>query len=83
MKRFKLFVSPEQDRDAESWRWVHLTEHVDRFHNEVRIYTVGVDVKEEDLEHPIPYMTVDGKKKSFRNAYKLINHVDEYIPRML
>lgn len=83
MKQIKLYLPKESDRKAEDWRWLHLSNCVDRKYAEVRVYVVGSDITEEDLEYSTPYMTIDGKHKSFKNAWKMLNPSDKYISRAL
>tara|TARA_B100001939_G_scaffold347752_1_gene370440 strand:+ start:1032 stop:1301 length:270 start_codon:yes stop_codon:yes gene_type:complete len=86
MRKFYLYLPPEKDQDVISERYKHLFNSIDRQLNEVRIYTQGLDFKQKEAKHPLPYGVLvdegekEGKKKSFESLWKLIKHEEEYIP---
>lgn len=82
MKQIKLYLPSEFEQTAESDRWRHLVNSVDKVFVEVRIYIEGLDINTNELEHELPYMTIDGKKKSFTNAYRELTQ-DGYKSRLL
>lgn len=83
MKQIKLYVDRNDDLNAEGYRWMHLVDSIDRFHNDVRIYIKDVDIRSEDLEYDVPYLTINGKRKSFENAWETLNPHENYKPRVL
>tara|TARA_B100000900_G_C20182282_1_gene554384 strand:+ start:95 stop:286 length:192 start_codon:yes stop_codon:yes gene_type:complete len=48
----------------------HIFKSIDNVNNEVRIYVEGQDFYTPDAKHPLPYATIDGKKKSMENLFK-------------
>ena len=48
----------------------HIFKSIDNVNNEVRIYVEGQDFYTPDAKHPLPYATIDGKKKSMDNLFK-------------
>ena len=48
----------------------HIFKSIDNVNNEVRIYVEGQDFHTPDAKHPLPYATIDGKKKSMDNLFK-------------
>lgn len=83
MKQIKLYIDTKDDLNAEGYRWLHLVDSIDRFYNDVRIYVKNIDIPPEDLEYPLPYLTINGKRKSFENAWKTLNVRESYKPRAL
>jgi len=47
----------------------HIFKSIDNEKNEVRIYIEGSDFYASDAKHPLPYATIDGKKKSMDNLF--------------
>ena len=48
----------------------HIFKSIDNVNNEVRIYVEGQEFYTPDAKHPLPYATIDGKKKSMENLFK-------------
>ena len=48
----------------------HIFKSIDNVNNEVRIYVEGSDFYLNESKHPLPYATIDGKKKSMDNLFK-------------
>lgn len=83
MKQIKLYVDSKDNLNADGYRWIHLVDSVDRFYNDVRIYEKGIDIQSKDLQYDVPYLTINGKRKSFENAWKTLNPHETYKPRAL
>ena len=63
--------------EVDSMRWEHVFKSIPLLDeegvptgNEVRIYIEGQDFYESEAPHPLPYATLNGKKKSFDNFWK-------------
>ena len=72
MKSFKLYLpNPRYVKyDVDCLRMEHIFKSIDNVNNEVRIYVEGQDFYTSDAKHPLPYATIDGKKKSMDNLFK-------------
>ena len=86
MKTSRLYLNPPHKQTVLDRRWEHLFKNIDRMYQEVRVLTAGLDFYQPEAKHPLPYATLDGKKKSFENIYKLVmvqtgKAEDEYIPK--
>lgn len=80
INNYSLYIPREEEQCADCHRWLHLLKHVPPELNEVRVYVVGIDVREDTVEHELPYMKLNGKKKSFANVWKVVMG-DTEIPR--
>jgi len=69
MKSFKLYLPKKRYQEVDSMRLQHIFNSIDNTENEVRVYIEGQDFFESDAPHPLPYATLDGKKKSYENLY--------------
>ena len=56
--------------DVDCLRLQHIFKSIDTLENEVRVYIEGQDFYESEAPHPLPYATLDGKKKSMENLFK-------------
>lgn len=86
MKTYRLYLNPPHKQTVVDRRWEHLFKNIDRMYQEVRVLTAGLDFYQPEAKHPLPYATLDGKKKSFENIYKIImvdsgKSTDDYIPK--
>jgi len=86
MKKFRLYLNPPHKQSVQDRRWEHLFKNIDREFQEVRTLVAGLDFYQPEAKHPLPYATLDGKKKSFENLYKTIMvdsglTDDDYIPK--
>jgi len=72
MKSFKLYLPKQEDWCVESIRLQQVFKQIplDGQPNEVRIYIEGSDFNKLDAPHPLPYATINGKKKSMDNLWK-------------
>ena len=85
MKKFYLYLNAPQRQTVQDRRWNHLFNNIDRMYQEVRVFVAGLDFYEPEKKHPLPYATLDGKKKSYTNLYTKImidkGKIDDgYIP---
>tara|TARA_Y100000590_G_C15131505_1_gene792672 strand:+ start:116 stop:361 length:246 start_codon:yes stop_codon:yes gene_type:complete len=69
MKSYKLYLPKEKLWDAICLRYQHIFKSLDIVENEVRVYIEGTDFYESDAPHPLPYATINGKKKSMDNLF--------------
>ena len=69
MRSFKLYLPKRRYQEVDSMRLLHIFKSIDISENEVRVYIEGQDFFESDAPHPLPYATLDGKKKSYENLY--------------
>ena len=83
MRQVHAYVLPESEQTIEDDRIIHLLKTLDIMENEVRIYVQGQDFQKVSVEpHVCPFITLNGKKKSFDNAWEEIlgeKEVDEDI----
>jgi hypothetical protein len=72
VKSFKLYLpNPKYTKwDVDCLRMEHIFKSIDNVNNEVRIYIEGSDFYLNESKHPLPYATIDGKKKSMDNLFK-------------
>jgi len=70
MKVYKLYLPRERRQEVDSMRLKHIFNSIDITENEVRVYIEGQDFYESDAPHPLPYATIDGKKKTLENLWK-------------
>ena len=70
MRSFKLYLPKRRYQEVDSMRLLHIFNSIDISENEVRVYIEGQDFYESDAPHPLPYATIDGKKKSMDNLWK-------------
>lgn len=70
MRVFKLYLPRERRQEVDSMRLKHIFNSLDINENEVRVYIEGQDFYESDAPHPLPYATIDGKKKTMENLWK-------------
>ena len=76
MRQVHAYLLPVKEQGIEDMRITHLLKTLDIMENEVRLYVQGVDFQKASL-HPhiqedVPFITIDGKKKSFDNAWQEI-----------
>ena len=71
MKKFKLYLPKEKDWDVECMRYQHIFRsiRIDNTSAEVRVYIEGLEFYLSDSPHPLPYATINGKKKSMENLF--------------
>lgn len=74
MKQIHAYLNPESEQGIEDMRITHLLKTLDIMENEIRIYIQGEDFQKAALHphHEVPFITIDGKRKSFDNAWKEI-----------
>jgi hypothetical protein len=74
MKQIHAYLNPKSKQGIEDMRITHLLKTLDIVENEIRIYTQGEDFQKAALHpnHQVPFITIDGKKKSFDNAWEEI-----------
>ena len=73
MRQVHAYLLPVKEQGIEDMRIQHLLKTLDIMENEVRIYVQGQDFKKVEIEpHKVPFITLNGKKKSFDNAWKEI-----------
>ena len=74
MKQIHAYLNPESEQGIEDMRITHLLNTLDIMENEIRIYIQGQDFQKAALHphHEVPFITIDGKRKSFDNAWKEI-----------
>ena len=70
MREFVAYLLPEDQQGAEDWRIVSMLETLDIIDNAVRYKIQGVDFAKAEVEHKVPFVTLNGKKKSFDNLWK-------------
>jgi|TARA_B100000927_G_scaffold228397_1_gene188187 hypothetical protein len=73
MNEYLLYLPPEQDRVGEKklicQRWEHLMAMIDREHQTVRTYIVGIDIDKTQVEDKLPYLTLNGNITGFQEAF--------------
>lgn len=74
MKRhqFLAYLLPEDQQGVTDYRIKHLLGTLDIKDHELRYYIQGIDFKKIEVEHKVPFVLMDGKKKSFENLWKEI-----------
>ena len=72
MREFVAYLNKEEDRDVDELRMVHLLNTLDKKEDAVRLKVLGKDFFKSDIEGELPYVFMDGKKKSFKNLWKAI-----------
>ena len=74
MKQIHAYLNPKDEQGIEDMRIQHLLNSLDKMDNEIRIYIQGLDFQKAALHphHEVPFITIDGKKKSFDNAWQEI-----------
>ena len=70
MREFVAYLLPEDQQGAEDWRIVSMLETLDIVDNAIRYKLQGIDFKKTEVEHKVPFVTLNGKKKSFDNLWK-------------
>jgi hypothetical protein len=72
MREFVAYLNKEEDRDVDELRMVHLLSTLDTKKDGVRLKVLGEDFFKTDIEGDLPYVFMDGKKKSWKNLWKAI-----------
>ena len=72
MREFIAYLNKEEDRDVDELRMVHLLSTLDNKEDGVRLKVLGEDFFKTDIEGDLPYVFMDGKKKSWKNLWKAI-----------
>tara|TARA_B100000287_G_scaffold128881_1_gene120924 strand:- start:5491 stop:5742 length:252 start_codon:yes stop_codon:yes gene_type:complete len=73
MRQIHAYLNPRNEQGVEDMRITHLLKTLDIIENEVRIYIQGEDFQKAAIEpHVVPFITLNGKKKSFDNAWEEI-----------
>ena len=73
MRQIHAYLNPINEQGVEDMRITHLLKTLDIIENEVRIYIQGEDFQKAAIEpHVVPFITLNGKKKSFDNAWEEI-----------
>ena len=73
MKQIHAYLNPKDEQGIEDMRIAHLLKTLDNVNQEIRIYIQGEDFQKKAIEpHVVPFITIDGKKKSFDNAWQEI-----------
>ena len=69
---YKLYLPAEWEQDVYCERYEHMINTIDRVENEVRVYVCGLDFTYKDIpqESSLPFVTIDGKRKSYENLCK-------------
>ena len=84
MREFVAYLNKEEDRDVDELRMVHLLSTLDNKEDGVRLKVLGEDFFKTDIEGDLPYVFMDGKKKSWKNLWKAITgEVRNYIENMV
>ena len=63
------YVFNEAQQGVEDMRIIHMLKTLNPKEHDVRIYVLGQDFHKVDVEHELPFATLDGKKKSFDNLW--------------
>ena len=63
------YLFNEAQQGVQDMRIQHMLKTLDPKEHEVRIFILGQDFHQSDVEHPLPFATLDGKKKSFDNLW--------------
>ena len=71
-REFVAYLNKEEDRDVDELRMVHLLSTLDNKEDGVRLKVLGEDFFKTDIEGDLPYVFMDGKKKSWKNLWKAI-----------
>ena len=75
----KLYLPREENQEVDSMRWLHMFKSIEIWEdeenhipngNERRIYIEGLDFYENEAKYPLPYATLNGKKKTMENFYE-------------
>jgi len=69
-KEFLAYIHNEDQQGVEDMRIIHMLKTLDDSLHTVRFYTLGLDFHHSDFEYQVPFVTMDGKKKSFDNLWK-------------
>jgi len=72
MREFIAYLNKEEDRDVDELRMVHLLKTVDITKDGVRFKVLGQDFFKSDIDGELPYVIMNGKKKSMSNLWKAI-----------
>jgi len=73
MRQVHAYLLPEGEQGVDDMRIKHLCQSLDVIENEVRIYIQGIDFQKRAIQpHECPFITLNGKKKSFENAWEEI-----------
>jgi len=72
MREIVAYLNKEEDRDVDEIRMVHLLSTLDTKKDGVRLKVLGEDFFKTDIEGDLPYVFMDGKKKSWKNLWKAI-----------
>jgi len=78
LKICKLYLPREDKQCVESMRWKHMFLSIPLVDdknipiNERRIYIEGLDFYESESKHPLPFATINGKKKTMENFWNEI-----------
>ena len=72
MREFIAYLNKEEDRDVDELRMVHLLKTVDITKDGVRFKILGQDFFKSDIDGELPYVIMNGKKKSMVNLWKEI-----------
>jgi hypothetical protein len=70
MDQFLAYLLPEDQQGVEDMRIKHLLSTLDVKEVELRYYIQGLDFRKNELEHNVPFVMMNGKKKSFDNLWK-------------
>lgn len=70
MREFIAYLLPEDQQGAQDWRIISMLESLDIVDNTIRYKLQGIDFKKAEVEHEVPFVTLNGKKKSFDNLWK-------------
>ena len=70
MREFLAYLYPENQQGVEDIRIIQMLKTLDHEVDTVRFYIQGTDFQKNDVEHTIPFVTLNGKKKSFENLWK-------------
>ncbi len=69
MNELIAYLLPEDQQGAMDWRYKSMLNSLDLIKNSVRIKVQGVDFAKVEVEHEVPFVTLNGKKKSFENLW--------------
>jgi len=70
MREFIAYLLPEDQQGAQDWRIISMLESLDIVDNTIRYKLQGIDFTKTEVEHEVPFVTLNGKKKSFDNLWK-------------
>jgi hypothetical protein len=71
-REFIAYLNKEEDRDVDELRIIHLLKTVDITKDGVRFKVLGQDFFKSDIDGELPYVIMNGKKKSMANLWKEI-----------